>query len=196
MKHLAWILVAGLLPNAAFAHSLGVFADPLGTNCNLVIPYPGGSVTAYVVGTIDPSAVFGIGFGSFRIEGLPGGWIGSVVASGPDVNLVLGHPFAEGAAFAYPTCVGGTRVVLVLSITPSSSVENVSLAILPHSDPVYRGCGFEGQFCTAPCPMFCACNGLGYDCRCVDSLPATINGRGCFVGTEARTWGRLKVTYR
>ena len=196
MKHLAWILVAALLPSAALAHSLGVFADPLGTDCNLVIPYPGGSVTAYVVGAIDATATLGVQGEVFRIGGLPQGWTASVVASGPDINLVFGDPFVEGASIGYSHCVTGTRVVLVLSITPSSSVENVSLAILPHTNPQARWCGFEGQVCTEPCPIFCACNGLGEDCRCVDSLPATINGRGCFVGTEARTWGRLKVTYR
>src|SRR5262249_45151991 len=138
MKYSILVLVLVLAPYAALAHSIGVFADPLGADCNLVVPYPGGSVPAYVVGTIAEPAVLGAQAASCRIGGLPAGWTASVVAPGPDVNLVLGNPFAEGAAVGYCCCVRGTRVVLVVSITPSSSVENVSLVVLPHTDPLYR----------------------------------------------------------
>src|SRR5262245_23499680 len=114
MKHLIALLALALMPHAALAHSIGVFADPLGTDCNLVIPYPGGPVTAYVVRTIDPTATLGANAGPLRIEGLPPGWTAAVTA-GPDINFISGNPFADGVSFSYPHCVAGTRVILVLT---------------------------------------------------------------------------------
>src|SRR5262245_57083055 len=114
MKHLIAVLALALMPHAALAHSIGVFADPLGTDCNLVVPYPGGSVIAYVDQTIDVRATVGANGGNFRIEGLPPGWTAAVTA-GPDINFVFGNPFADGVSYSYPNCVSGTRVILVLS---------------------------------------------------------------------------------
>lgn len=196
MKWFILTLAVALWSSAAHGHSIGVFADPLGTDCNLVIPYPGGPVTVYVVGTIDETAVWGVIGGGFRIGGLPQGWTGSVSAYGPGVNIALGNPFAEdGVLFAYPNNVSGHRVFLVLSITPSSPVEGVGLVILPHAD-LYLPCGFEGYDCPEPCPFFCAFNGLGYNCHCAESLSTTINGLPCTVATTNSTWGGVKCVYK
>jgi hypothetical protein len=195
MKVFVSFLVVVLLPHVASGHRVGIFADSQGTDCNIVVPYPGGAVVAYVVGTIDATATLGVGAAAFRIAGLPAGWTASA-APGPGVALVLGNPFEEGAFVAYPNCVTGSRVLVTLSITPSSAVSNGSLTILPHTNPQAQQCGFEGSRCDDPCSQFCACNDLGFDCQCAAPLPATINGGPCLVSAAGRTWGGVKATYR
>ena len=60
MKQVILISLVALWPRIVAGHSVGVFADQFGTDCNLVIPYPGSSVTAHVVGTIDRGAYDGV----------------------------------------------------------------------------------------------------------------------------------------
>ena len=196
MRLLVLALVVALWPQTGFGLSIGLFADPQGMDCNLVVPYPGGSITAYVVGT-DEGAPHGVAGAAFRIGGLPDGWSGVVSEPGADVIVVIGNPFAEGVELAYPESVTGRRVLFTVSITPNSSVQSVSLLPLPHTDAtVQQSCGFEGIACSEPCPHFCAFNGWGYDCLCAEPLPSTINGAPCVVGVRHSTWGGLKQIYR
>jgi hypothetical protein len=58
----------------ATAQTIGLFADSLGTDCNIQIPFPGGSVTAYAIGTRPPSSTQDFKSFAFRIDGLPAGW--------------------------------------------------------------------------------------------------------------------------
>ena len=74
------------------ADSLGLFADSLGTNCVLNVPYPGPGLTAYVVG--EPPGD-GAASTALRLVGLPSAWGGRLV-SAPNANFVLGNLFAEG----------------------------------------------------------------------------------------------------
>ena len=197
MKHLALGLMVVLWSSAVLGHGIGVFADSAGTDCNLVIPYPGGSVTAYIVGTVDADASTCVGACSFKIQGLPEGWTASVSALGSNVSSAIGNVFADGIRMFFPdSCYIRTRTLLVLSITPSSAVEDASVALAPHTDPAMRLCGWDSRSCGEPCPLFCVYNWFGYDCRCADHRLTTINGPPCVTGVRQSTWGELKKIYR
>ncbi len=186
-----------LATSTASGQSIGVYADPLGTNCNLTIPYPGGAVIAYVVGTIDGSAADGVMAAAFRVSGLPSGWTSTIVAYDHDATVAMGDVFREGVAISYPQCTTTPtrRVLLTLSIVPSSAVENVWLDVMPHA--VFGGyCGFESPGCIPACPNYCGCDSMSPECYCAQGIPAVINGPSCTVATTKDFWGRVKRLYR
>lgn len=197
MRRIAMFLAALVLGvSSAAAQTVGLFADPAGTDCSLEIPFPGNAVTAYLIVTIDGPATDGVLFGGFRIDGLPDGWSVTVESIDPEA-VVGGDLFVEGIAFAYPDCATGRRILQTLSIQPTSAVENVTLAAAPHA--LAPGCGFEGGRCTedfTPCPNLCGCGELWFPCFCLTPVPSTINGGPCVVSTEASTWGWVKHLYR
>src|SRR5262249_36960467 len=91
----------------------------------------------------------------------------------------------------------GSRLFLTLTITPSSSVDNVSLVILPNSNPAYQDCGgIEGRSCVELCPLFWASNGIASHCVCTESRTTTITAPPCVVGIQSSTWGRVKKTFK
>jgi hypothetical protein len=188
MRLVALPLLISFWSQAALGHSIGVFANPQGTDCNLVIPYPGGRVTAYVVGTIDGSEPLGVSSATFRIGGLPEGWQGGVLAVDPDASGMWGNPFVEGIDLTYHDCVTGSRVLLTVAIAPTTVVNNATLVILqgiPYSNPPQL------------CPLFCSCNdGSGGVCLCAEPLRATINGAPCAVGIQNSSWGRVKGIFK
>lgn len=195
MKQLATLLMTILFAApAALGQTIGVFADSLGTDCNLAIPFPGGPILAYVVGTVDGAAASGVTASAFRINGVPSAWSATVVASDPAANLVLGDVFTEGIQIAYPGCVLGRRLLLTIEITPSSVAENASLSVLPHVE-FGNTCGVEGP-CPAACPHFCGCGTLVIPCYCAETVTGSINGPPCVTAIEHRAWGQVKRTYR
>ena len=63
------ILTLALAPVATVqGQTLGLFADSLGTDCNIEVPFPGGPVAAYVVGTLENNEDHGAVGAAFRIE--------------------------------------------------------------------------------------------------------------------------------
>ena len=186
MRRVALPLLISFWSQAALGPALGVFANPQGTDCNLVIPYPGGTVTAYVVGTIDGSEPLGVSSANFRI-GLPEGWAGGVLAVDPGAAGIWGNPFVGGIDLTYNHCVTGSRVLLTVVIAPTTVVDDASVVILPATDP------FLGNPCGEPCPLFWSCNdGSGGYCHCAEPLRATINGAPCSVGVQNSSWGRVR----
>ncbi len=197
MKHVILGLMVVLWSSAVLGHGIGVFADSAGTDCNLVIPYPGGAATAYVVGTVDSDGPTCVGSCSFKIQGLPEGWSASVSALGSTVSSVTGNVFGDGIRMFFPdSCYIPTRILLVLSITPSSAVEGATVAIAPHTDPAMRLCGWDSPSCGEPCPLFCVYDWFGYDCLCANHRLTTINGPPCVTHTPHSTWGEVKSIYR
>jgi len=187
MRRVALPLLISFWSQVALAHSIGVFANPQGTDCNLVIAYPGGPVTAYIVGTIDGSEPLGVSSATFRM-GLPEGWIGSLLAVDPGVSGAYGNLFGEGIDLTWD-CVTGRRVLLTVAITPTTVVDNASLVVLPATN--------FGNPCGEPCPLFWSCNdGSGGYCLCPEPLRATINGAPCAVGIQSSSWGRVKGTFK
>lgn len=128
MKNLVFALAVALCPRMAFCLSIGVSADPAGTDCNLVIPFPGAAV-AYVVGSIDGGTPNGVEGTSFRIAGLPTGWTAAVLTVDPAASLLVGDPFGDGVAMAYPGSVTGNRVLFTLLIQSASPVSSGALVI-------------------------------------------------------------------
>lgn len=195
MKNLIFALAVALCPRMALCLSIGVSADAAGTDCNLVIPVPGAAV-AYVVASIDGGTPNGVEGASFRIGGLPTGWTAAVLTVDPAASLLVGDPFGDGVAMAYPGSVTGNRVLFTLLIQSASPVSSGTLVILPHASASAQSCGFEGVGCPQVCPRFCSSNGFGLDCLCAEPRTATINGNPCLVATQEADWTRIKNLYR
>jgi hypothetical protein len=190
----AILLILAMSASTASAQSIGVYADPLGTDCNLVIPYPGPPVALYVVGNLDGIWTEGVTSAKFRIAGLPAGW-GTSITPDPSSNVVLGSLFGDGVAIAYPICFDTSPVVLfTVVVTPTSDAQNVNLSV--ETSLQFPNCGLDGGNCGLPCPMFCGCIGFDTPCLCAETPVARINGPHCVVALEPNAWGRVKNLYR
>ena len=111
------------LPEPDLAGVIGVFSDAAGTNAN--ITDTGGSVTLYVVHTIDVGATAS----AFRIEA-PEGWgIPTVQVQFP---LSIGN-IADGISVAYNTCkVGAVHVMTLTYDSPGNTAQGATFKVLPH----------------------------------------------------------------
>jgi len=179
--------------SAAWSQSIGVFADPQASDCNLVIPYPGPPVTAYVIGTIDGEVEWYITW-KFRITGMPEGWGVEAIAD-PASNVHIGDVFGSGIAMSYPECQPhAPPVLLTLVITPTSAVQNAAVEIVHHVDTL--SCGLDGGQCYWTCPGFCGCEGIESHCHCVTAWHSTINGTPCVTGAQSRAWSGVKALFR
>ena len=193
MRNLALALIMVLLPSTIPAQTIGLFADSLGTDCNLQIPFPGGPVKVYALGTLRGTVASGVISAVFKVSGLPVGW-SAVVTAGPQVNAMAGDPFAEGVALAYPACmVSGPLLLWTAEITPTNPVQDVDLQVAPHVQ--YGDSCFWSHDCGRACAHFCDCNGIPV-CICAESVPSHINGAPCSVGVAKAGWGYLKIFYR
>ena len=194
MRVLALSVLLALWISAPQAQTIGLFADPLGTDCNLQIPFPGSPVAVYAVATLAGPAADGVSGASFRIEGLPAGWT-AVVAPGPNVTFMNGDPFSAGALISLDGCVSSQPLVLWTAlITPTSYVENTELTVVAHATypPM---CSIENP-CSQSCPFFCDCDVWGGNCICAETLPSHINGDPCVVAVPQHRWGQVKQVYR
>jgi hypothetical protein len=99
--------------------SIGLFADPACSSCNLNIPAPPGTGTLYisVVSASIPPPTCGVTGAEFRIEGLPMGWLAWSTPS-PLVSLAIGDPFSIGH--------GGFRGEGSARLAPHDSREEMS----------------------------------------------------------------------
>lgn len=152
MKAILLFLAATLCAAPSSAQTLGVWADSLETDCNIIAPYPGDPVTAYIIGTMtNEEGQCAIG-GAFRIDGLPAGWTTDIVSVTPEPILLLGDPFGDpGVHLGFPGCVPDLHFVMTVSITPTSAVSNVTLLPVPHAEAIEGACGFEGAGCSPVC---------------------------------------------
>jgi hypothetical protein len=117
--------------------SIGVYADSSGTNCNLEIPFPGDPVRTFVVASLEGIIADGVVLSVFRIAGLPEGWTSEVIST--PLGMWAGDPFAEGVHIGYSTCMEDPSIVLMqVEITPTSSVQDVTLSVAPHRDDTGR----------------------------------------------------------
>lgn len=181
------------LAPASRAQTLGVFADSLGTICNITAPYPGEAVRVYVVTTIPEGSIDGFTSAAFRIQGLPAGWIGRVLST-PGSTIAIGDPFGEGLILARSTCETSRRDILaVLQLVPASAVTGAQLSIAAHT--LYGNCGFESSGCAVPCPHLCDCSYMVVNCACVDAPVTSINGPDCRVGVQRTAWGQVKRVF-
>lgn len=193
MRNVVAMLLVAACASAASAQTIGLFADSLGTDCNLIIPFPSEPVRVFAVATLEGDAADGIQFAAFRVQGLPAGWT-ATLALGPGANVVVGNLFVEGVGVGFPSCTHNTRQVLLTArITPTSDVQNVHLQVLPHSIAGDR-CSIKDS-CEIQTPLFCTCADIFIECVPAEGLPSQINGQGCVVQTTNDSWSRVKRLY-
>src|SRR5262245_4528567 len=129
-------VVAILLATRAEGASIGIFADPACTSCNLAIP-DGGTATAYVTANTDglPSWVTGIVGAEFRIVGLPPGWLATATPSSLTV-ISTGDPTGPVGAqiLLAPPQLGSCIPLYSISITATTPLSDVVLQVT-HRNP-------------------------------------------------------------
>ena len=185
----AWLLLLGLAATAS-GQTFGIYADSAGVECRLDAPYPGGTVTAYLVaGFTTPVEVSGV---SFRIVGIPTGWLARVMPT-PGISM-LGDALQDGAVLLLScTTLVFPRVIATLELTPTTEVTNASLVLSPNAT-VAPMCSWEAP-CPEPCPFFCECGAFGGPCYCPTTSLLTLNGP-CTTAIETVPWGTAKRVYR
>jgi len=186
---IVFVAVASLWAKGAPAMSIGVFADSLGTDCSLSIPFPGEPVTLFVVASLQGFEDDGVVNESFRISGVPANWTRDVIVA-PGAYLV-GDVFGAGGCLLYANCIVNTPLVLMkLRISPTSSVQQgttVSVtAISEEAECFLWSCG--------PCARFGGCSQPAH-CYCASEIASRING-ACSVAVTSDTWSVMKVLFR
>lgn len=122
---LALAVVCGPVLEAS-AQLVGVYADPLGTSCDLHMSYPGPTVDAYVVFT-PGGGVDGIRAAGLRIDGLPSGWSASVIAN--PLGLSSGDVLGIGGWLSFQECTPGPVLLWRLTITPGGVAVDHELVV-------------------------------------------------------------------
>ena len=119
------------------AASIGLFADPGCTDCDLRIRSPSGSAPFYVAVSEPQSApeyCQGITVAEFRVVGLPAGWNVSLTpAAGASA---VGDPFGAGVEVSFGQPQPGDCVWLYTgTMTPAAPGAETILRVTPHSTP-------------------------------------------------------------
>ena len=184
---IAFVAVASLWGKGAPAMSIGVFADSLGTDCRLVIPFPGDPVTLFVVAKLEGLEGDGVVDASFRITGFPDDWTREVIAT--PGGILIGEVFGAGAYVVYSNCIVNTPLVLMkLRLSPTSSVQQ-GLTVSVTANREDAGLCFLNP--CGPCAKFCGCDGLPA-CYCAAAIVSRINS-SCSVAVGEDTWSVLTL---
>jgi hypothetical protein len=178
MKRVVFLAVAALMAaSMAFAQggSLGMFADPAGTNCNLADAVPG-LVTYYVVHVNTPGAT------ACEFSAPKPACVLATYLSDASVFPVTVGTSQSGVSIGYGYCAAGPINVLKLNYFAQGMTQACCrYPVLPH--PITGG----------PWMVDCANNQL-----------LTTGGQGivnanptcqCNVPTEETTWGQVKSLY-
>ena len=189
MKLIAALLV--IWACQAWGASIGLFADPGCSSCNLDIPAPPGVGTLYisvVSASISPPAC-GVTGAEFRVAGLPTGWVAWSTPS-PLASLALGDPFSPGGAYLALNSTQTSDCVLLYTVVlwPASAGEEAVLRVLAHNPPSNPFLGTCPALSGGDCPTGWA--------ACVAGGTLYVNSSTtCTVGVEPSTWSRVKVLY-
>jgi hypothetical protein len=185
-RHVAAILLCVSIARTAHGASIGLFADPDYTSCNLDIPAPPGYSNLYVV-ALDCANIVGVcpGFtgAAFRIEGLPTGWLTTVVPAA-GVHAV-GSLFGSGGGLFFDESQSSDRILLctvvVFPASPGASAVLRVTVTAPPSRPDY------------PCPLAYVGDCPGPIFTCVEGGTLFVNSEvACTVATVPSTWTIMK----
>jgi len=177
------------IASRAGAASIGLFADPNCTLCNLEIP-SGQSGTFYIsavnVGD-SPDLSYGTDGAELRVIGLPAGWSTQAQRS-PQSNISIGDPMQCGANIAFPTRQTSNCILLyTVSVQATSQVSEAQLRVVEHctpSHPLY------------PCPLLVHDIGPAFIRLCVPGGSLFINSsHPCNVSIQGTTWAGVKQLY-
>jgi hypothetical protein len=138
---------------------------------------------------VDFNGEFGITGASFRISGMPQGWVGSMIPN-PAASLVTGAVTDQGTEIGFDTCQGVPLTLLELQVFATTFQQNVLLLVEEHSEPPSE-CPLNG-------PSVLLCDSPVFTRVCVGGLPLCINSESCplVLPVEEETWTRIKSLYR
>jgi hypothetical protein len=128
-------LAALLVASQGVAGSIGVYADPGATRCNLSIAQ-GQSAVVHVVGRTSSSDPFGgdVNAGECRIVGVPPSWLATAIAD-PALTAVFGDPLGDGAVFAWGVVRAGVIPIFTIALTATTEVQNLEFQVTRHVNP-------------------------------------------------------------
>ncbi len=173
---IAFCLVLGASMVFAQAGSVGVFADPGATNCNMVDA--GGLVQVYI------SHVNTTGATASQFMLVPGpGW--THLGDTWNFTTIIGVSIA-GVSVAYGGCFSGAIALGVVNFFGSVAPTCTLISIVP--DPSAPSGEIEGVDCEEPANKMFPTGGS-----------ATVNSDGscdCSIPVQDTTWGGVKALYR
>jgi hypothetical protein len=180
-------LTLALAVGSASAQSIGVYFDPAGGTCNLTIgafqPF-----NMYINANLGGATSGGITGAEFRVSNFPSGWFGTPTPNA-SFGTVIGNPLAGGCNIAAGSCqpgAGGVVNLFSVSGFATSVVGPTYMQVLPHSTPS------NPNFV---CPLMVLCDGPVFTKVCVSGGVAIINGPGCTVAVEPKSWTGVKNLY-
>jgi hypothetical protein len=177
------LLLALAGAQAVWGASIGLFADPDCSSCNLTIP-PGETRTLYIKVLAGSLTWQGA---EFRITGLPEGWT-AISTPNPAANLVLGDPFGNRANIAFDEVFTGDCTLLYTTeITATSTEDNVVLQVAAGDPPSSHENDFP-LLVPGDVPCYCVYR--------ADPGVLFINSvTECTVAIQPSTWSRVKQLY-
>jgi hypothetical protein len=172
---------------SASAQSIGIFADPGSSSCNI----SGASVITFYVnvigaGALSPAGVTGAEF-RLDVPWGPADAAGVFETPNPAATVNVGSSILTGKNIAFPSCQGGPSIglytVTVLVANPLA-FDDIVVSILEHSSPS------NANFV---CPVVNQCDAPAFTAVCVPGGQAFINGQGdCTVAVQEKTWSEVK----
>lgn len=171
------ILLLTVAMPAMAIQTIGIFADPAATSCEISDPGGNVQVKVYVVQTSDVQPVVG---SAWKLE-WDAGMSMDYISDDTTPYSKVGDA-ANGVSVFYFTCTAGTILidtVTFLSHGTSAPCSYMRLGPHPTQNRVIIQCNFAGT-------PFVAGEGI------VNPTPACT----CNVTTEPATWGRVKALYR
>ena len=184
-------LAALLVASQGVAGSIGIYADPGATQCNLSIAQ-GQSAVVYVVGRTSSSDPFGgyVNEGECRIVGVPPTWLATAIAD-PALTAFFGDPLGDGAIFGLGAVRAGLIPIFTIALTATTEVQNLEFQVTRHVNPS-PPFGYP-----TTCPWFLYVCGEACDITgtCVDGVSLVVNG-ACTTSVEGTTWSRMRGLYR
>lgn len=182
------IFLLGLSPCVrAQAASIGLFASPDCSSCNLSLAGTSGVMYICASGPSAFPAADGFVGAEFRVDGLPAGWTAQSTRA-PGSALSVGDPFGNGTNIAFPSSQSGPCTLLfTVTVSAPQAGASAALQIKRHNSPSQ--------------PSF-ACPWLMYENFepvrvCVPGGALFINPETpCTVGVQISAWSRVKALYQ
>jgi hypothetical protein len=166
------------------AQMISVFADSLGTRCDVPV-HPGTPGHAYLL--FHQGTLSGIAGWACRVQGLPSGWFG-FADPGPGPLPFDNYLFEGGTVWAWPTCQNDNPLVLAwLTIIATTEEDNVGLLVMPRTPLVNP---------ELDCALVTQCDAPVYTATCVAGGTAIINAtEPCVIAVTRSSWSKIKRLY-
>ena len=179
------VMALCLTVGSANASSIGVFFAPDASDCDgTAAPFV--PFFTYVIALLGgDAAAGGITGAEFRLDGIDPTWFNTVTPN-PASNVSIGNPITGGVNIAFPSCQGGTQVLLyTIQSVALNPIPARTLQIDRHTTPPNPN--FQ-------CPLVTLCD-AEFTKVCVPGGTAFLNGGPCNIAVEEKTWSKVKGLY-